>query len=130
MHLLKAALAIRQPDWTADTRLPGGAIENADFGAFLADCGERYGWLPDDLRYDYARNYGSRISTLLSGCHAMQALGRHFDGPLYEREVSYLMEHEFAQTADDVLWRRSKKGLFVSRQAAEELDRWMAAKRH
>ena len=130
MHLLKAVLEIRQPDWTAATRLPGGEIENADFDAFLADCGERYGWLPDDLRYDYARNYGSRISTLLSGCHAMQALGRHFDGPLYEREVSYLMEHEFAQTADDVLWRRSKKGLFVSRQAAEELDRWMAAKRH
>lgn len=65
---------------------------------------------------------------LLEGCDRMQALGRHFDGPLYEREVAYLMAQEFAQTAEDVLWRRSKKGLFVSGNTADELDAWMAAR--
>lgn len=130
MQLLTHPLQIRQPDWTATVALPGGDIENADFNAFLADCRNRYSWLPEDLLYDYARNYGSRISTLLSGCCDLQTLGRHFDGPLYEREVTYLMQQEFAQTAEDVLWRRSKKGLLVSRQAARDLDHWMAENRH
>jgi glycerol-3-phosphate dehydrogenase len=56
----------------------------------------------------------------------MGSLGRHFGGPLYEREVLYLMQNEFAMTGEDVLWRRSKKGLFVSIDVAAEVDRWMA----
>ena len=128
LHLLADPLKIARPAWTASSPLPGGDIENADFDAFLAHCGERYAWLPEHLLYDYARNYGSRIAVLLEGCDRMQALGRHFDGPLYEREVAYLMAQEFAQTAEDVLWRRSKKGLFVSGNTADELDAWMAAR--
>jgi glycerol-3-phosphate dehydrogenase len=58
----------------------------------------------------------------------MADLGHHFDGPLYEREVAYLMDQEFAQSAEDVLWRRSKKGLFVSQQAARQLETWMQAR--
>ena len=127
LQLLAKPLEINRPDWTMGSPLPGGEIENADFSAFLGVCSERYPWLPDDLLCDYARNYGSRISVLLNGCREMQALGRHFGGPLYEREVAYLMAHEFAQTAEDVLWRRSKKGLFLSKKAANDLDVWMAA---
>lgn len=128
LDLLAKPLEFHHPDWTADTPLPGGEIENADFNAFLGVCKDTYIWLPDDLLYDYARNYGSRISMLLNGCREMRALGRHFGGPLYEREVAYLMEHEFARTAEDVLWRRSKKGLFVSEEAAERLAEWMAVR--
>jgi len=127
--LLAKPMDIRLPDWTAHSSLPGGDMENADFAAFLARCRDNYPWLPDDLVYDYARNYGTRISLLLKGCQNMQGLGRHFGGPLYEREVAYLMEHEFARTAEDVLWRRSKKGLFVSVDAAADLDQWMGATR-
>jgi glycerol-3-phosphate dehydrogenase len=68
MYLLAKLLEISQPDWTVDSPLPGGDMENADFNKFLEDCRNRYAWLPDDLLYDYARNYGSRISTLLNGC--------------------------------------------------------------
>ncbi len=127
VHLLANPLDIQYPDWTADSHLPGGDIANADFNSFHSACRNQYPWLPDDLLYDYARNYGTRITGLLKGCREMQGLGNHFGGPLYEREVNYLMNHEFAKTAEDVLWRRSKKGLFVSREATADLDQWMAA---
>ena len=113
-------------NWTADAQLPGGEIENADFDRFLEDCRRTYPWLQDDLVYDYARNYGTRITMILAGCEDTQSLGRHFGGPLYEREVKYLMEHEFALTAEDVLWRRSKKGLRLTSEEAGDLDLWMS----
>ncbi|MCP5418861.1 MAG: glycerol-3-phosphate dehydrogenase [Chromatiaceae bacterium] len=128
LHLLAGILDIRHPGWTADCPLPGGDIDNNDFDVFLTGCRTRYPWLPKHLLYDYARNYGTRISQLLAGCHDIQALGHHFDGPLYEREVAYLMAHEFAHTAEDVLWRRSKKGLRVAAEVVPVLDEWMAAR--
>ena len=128
IDLLAKPMNIHHPDWTADSHLPGGDIENADFDAFLSACRKRYSWLPQDIVYDYARNYGTRISQLLAGCQSIQALGLHFGGPLYEVEVTYLMEHEFACTAEDILWRRSKKGLFVSEQVVVDLDQWMRSR--
>ena len=123
--LLAGPLKIAHPDWTAHATLPGGDIEDADFATFLHRCRDRYPWLPEERVHDYARNYGTRIDTLLKGCRDLRGLGRHFGGPLYEREVLYLMEHEFAASAEDVLWRRSKKGLLVSAETAAELGRWM-----
>jgi glycerol-3-phosphate dehydrogenase len=128
LRMLAGPMQFEQPDWTARAHLPGGDIENADFDAFLARCRSNYPWLLEDLCCDYARNYGTRIDTLLQECGAMADLGHHFDGPLYEREVAYLMDQEFAQSAEDVLWRRSKKGLFVSQQAARQLETWMQAR--
>lgn len=126
MHLLAKPLQIGQPDWTATAPLPGGEMESADFAAFLSACRSTYTWLPDNLLYDYARNYGTRITKILEGCRSMTDLGRHFGGPLYEREVDYLINHEFARTAEDILWRRSKKGLFLSGRAVRDLESWLA----
>jgi glycerol-3-phosphate dehydrogenase len=126
MRLLGKSLQVHSPNWTAHSHLPGGDIENADFEEFLRTCKLSYPWLPPALLYNYARNYGTRITVLLTGCCDMGSLGRHFGGPLYEREVLYLMQNEFAMTGEDVLWRRSKKGLFVSIDVAAEVDRWMA----
>lgn len=128
MRLLARSLQVRSPNWTAHSHLPGGDIENADFDKFLKTCKQTYPWVPADLVYGYARNYGTRIADLLSGCHDMQSLGRHFGGPLYEREVSYLIENEFALSGEDILWRRSKKGLFVSGKGAAEVDQWVASR--
>jgi len=127
MGLLAGTVSgILDASWTAGAQLPGGDIENADFDTFLEECGRTYPWLADDIVYDYARNYGTRITMILAGCGDMHSLGRNFSGPLYEREVEYLMDQEFALTADDVLWRRSKKGLLINSEEAGDLDRWMA----
>ena len=63
---------------------------------------------------------------MLGNAAAVTDLGRCFGSDLYETEVRYLIEHEWAHTAADVLWRRSKKGLYLSKEEAEALDAYMA----
>ena len=65
-----------------------------------------------------SRAYGTRLDRLLDGVESVADLGRHFGAGLYERELRYLVEQEFARSAEDVLWRRTKLGLRMN--AAEQ----------
>ena len=125
VDMLKPELGFTADIWTAPVALPGGDIPGADFDKFLAECAERYPWLDETLRLDYARNYGTRINVLLGEASSMNDLGHHFGGPLYQAEVEYLIENEWARTSDDILWRRSKKGLHTEKSCGEELQQWI-----
>ena len=114
VDMLKQPMAFRTPGWTASAALPGGDIENADFTAFQVKCRERYRWLDETLLADYTRNYGTEINLLLENCSSINDLGEDFSGGLFESEVNYLIDNEWAETAEDILWRRSKKGLRVA----------------
>ena len=107
--------------WTASQPLPGGNIDNADFGAFLNKKAQQYSWLPGDLLCRYARAYGTRMDAFLEGTRDMDDLGEHYGDQVYEAEVMYLARAEFAQTVEDILWRRSKLGLHVSDTTAKRL---------
>ncbi|MCH9044639.1 MAG: glycerol-3-phosphate dehydrogenase [SAR324 cluster bacterium] len=113
--------------WTASAPLPGGDMPRAGFDPLLSRLKERYPWLPDGLRRRLARAYGSLTETLLADATSPEQLGRHFGGGLYEREVRWMLEREWAQTADDVLWRRSKLGLYLSPQERDGLAAWLEA---
>jgi len=78
---------------------------------------------------DYTRNYGTLIDSLLAGAQSVADLGFHFGGDLYEAEVRHLMNYEWARCADDVLWRRSRKGLHVPEDTSGKLDDWMKSHR-
>jgi len=123
--MLQTSLDNTEKDWTADVPLPGGDIANADFDAFMTQLKPQYDWLDESLLLDYARNYGTRIHTLLAKVSGMGELGQHFSGPLYQREVDYLVEHEWARTAEDILWRRSKKGLHIETDAVGVLQTYL-----
>ena len=69
---------------------------------------------PRDLRRHYARLYGTRIDMVVDGATSLDGLGRHFGGTLYEAEARYLVAHEWARSAEDVLWRRTKHRLHLS----------------
>ncbi len=114
--------------WTAHAPLPGGDIAGADFERFLEGVRRARPWLPDDLACRYARAYGTRIDALLDGAHALDDLGRDFGAGLYEREVEYLTDTEWAATSEDILWRRTKRGLHVSRETTAALDDWLAGR--
>jgi glycerol-3-phosphate dehydrogenase len=114
-------------DWTAKAHLPGGDIANADFAAFEAKLAERYPWLPAEMRYRLARAYGTRIDRVIGTAASLDDLGQHFGGDLYEAEVRYLIDEEWARSADDVLWRRSKLGLHLPAQAQDKLRGWFAS---
>lgn len=100
--------------WTAQAPLPGGNMPDADFGGFLRGLRKAKPWLPEALAYHYARLYGTRVEKLLNGVNDLNGLGTHFGGLLYQVEIEYLRAFEWAQTAEDVLDRRTKHGLHLT----------------
>jgi glycerol-3-phosphate dehydrogenase len=115
--------------WTHAAPLPGGGIPNADFAAFLASVGRRWPWLPRDLARRYARAYGSRIERLLRQAEGVKDLGLDFGDGLHAREVEYLQDEEWAVSAEDILWRRSKLGLHVAPATVAALEAWLGSDR-
>ena len=105
--------------------LPGGDM--VDFEAFVKRAGERHSWVTPRLLRRLCRAYGTRIDRVIGTADGMDRLGEHFGGDLYEAELRYLAREEFAQSAEDVLWRRSKLGLHLPDAAASRIDAWFAA---
>ncbi|WP_422073517.1 glycerol-3-phosphate dehydrogenase [Tranquillimonas rosea] len=114
-------------DWTHDAALPGGEIKNADYDLFREQMKADYPWMPRALRQHYGRCYGARIAMLVGDATSVEGLGRHFGGQLYEAEVRYLVEHEWARTAEDVLWRRTKHRLDLSEAEKADFAAWFDA---
>ncbi len=110
------------PAWTETAPLPGGDMPDADFPRFEAGFAAAHPFLPPALALRLARAYGTHAETVLGGANSMEAMGRDFGAGLHQCEVDYLVAREWAQTADDILWRRSKLGLHVPPGAAVALD--------
>ncbi len=115
--------------WTADAPLPGGdfPVDGAD--ALIAALLSRYPFLDESWATRLVRTYGTDADKLLSDATSVDDLGRSFGAGLTEREVEWLMDHEFARTAEDVLWRRTKLGLRMSAEEAAHLDAFMDERR-
>ncbi len=107
------------PAWTAKAKLPGGDFEQGDFAAFAQSVRQRWPFLEDRAALRLARAYGTRVGRILGSARSMADLGRDFGFSLTEAELDHLARDEWARTADDVLWRRSKLGLHVSKAQAE-----------
>ena len=113
--------------WTAKRPLPGGDLQGVKPGTWVADFHKLHPWLPDTLVLRWFRAYGARARQLTEGAVCLEDLGEHFGHYLYAREVAYLMETEWAQSVEDVLWRRTKLGMFFSEGETAALAAWMAA---
>jgi len=111
--------------WTASQPLPGGDM--GGFDGFLAAFRARHPWAPEDMAVRLAHAYGSRADTIIGSAASLADLGRDFGGGLTEAEVAYLVRHEWAQTAEDILWRRSKLGLHTCPETAIDLRDWLAS---
>ncbi|MEE7546944.1 glycerol-3-phosphate dehydrogenase, partial [Xanthomonas sp. Kuri4-1] len=85
-------------------------------------------WLPPQMAQRLVRNYGTRAETLLGDARALDGLGQHFGADLYQAEVDYLRTHEWARTAEDVLWRRSKLGLRIDAAGQARLADYLQAR--
>jgi glycerol-3-phosphate dehydrogenase len=123
-HKLDKTFPRMAGDWTAHAPLPGGEIENADFVGFLEALKAEYPWMPRGLVTHYARTYGARTARVVSDATTVAGLGRHFGAHLYEAEVRYLVAHEWAQTPEDVLHRRTKQELHMMADQRAAFARW------
>ncbi len=115
--------------WTAHTPLPGGDMAVSAVPAMIDDILRQYPFLSPAHADRLVHAYGTRVPKILGNAAAIGDLGEEFGASLTEAEVRYLMTEEWAQTADDVVWRRSKLGLRLSTDEIAALDLWMAARR-
>jgi glycerol-3-phosphate dehydrogenase len=115
------------PPWTAGSSLPGGEFPPDGFDAQVAEVFERWPFLSVPHARRLVQAYGRRVERFLKDAQTMDDLGPRFTGDLTAAEVRYMVENEWAQEADDVLWRRSKIGLKTTAEERTALDRFMAS---
>ncbi|MBU2360778.1 MAG: glycerol-3-phosphate dehydrogenase [Alphaproteobacteria bacterium] len=120
-------LDVAQGPWTAGVAMPGGDFQVGDVDRLIADLMRDYPFLTDRWARRLIRAYGTDAALILGEAKAAADLGQDFGATLTAAEVDWLMTHEFARTAEDVLWRRSKLGLHGADGAA--LDTYMTARR-
>lgn len=100
--------------WTDRRPLPGGDFGVGEVDRRIADLRARYPFLEPAWADRLIRCYGTLATTVLGDAARLEDCGEHFGHGLTEREVRYLMANEWAQSAEDVLWRRTKLGLRLS----------------
>jgi glycerol-3-phosphate dehydrogenase len=115
--------------WTGRTALPGGEFDVHGLGALIASLQADYPFLSQAHATRLARAYGTRAEKLLGDASSAADLGQDFGATLTEAEVRYLMAQEWALTAEDIIWRRSKLGLRLSPDQVTALDGWIARQR-
>lgn len=123
VNTLASGLPVQRETWTANTPLPGGNFDSQP--RLHQQLAERFPWLPTALLSRYVRSYGTLCTNFLVQCKSLQDMGIDFGEGLYEQEIRYLCQHEWARTADDILWRRSKLGLHLSQVQQNRLNEWL-----
>jgi glycerol-3-phosphate dehydrogenase len=123
LHKLRRHLSPIEGSWTADAALPGGNFTR--FDVLLDDVINRWPFLAPDVAERLARAYGRRVIAILRDADSMEALGTNYGYGLTDAEIVYLMREEWAMTAEDILWRRSKLGLHLPPEAIAAIEHRM-----
>lgn len=127
VDLLRPHFAKMGPAWTAQAALPGGDFPGSEFDRAQQRFVQETAFLPAAHARGLLARHGTVAYRLLAGIHKLEAMGQHFGAGLYECELRQLIEREWARTADDVLWRRTKFGLRLSPQQAGQLAQWISS---
>jgi glycerol-3-phosphate dehydrogenase len=122
LDALAPVLGVTAPPWTTGVPLPGGDLPGGDLAGYTKALLAAHPALPAALLARYARLYGTRSERVLAGAGDAAALGAEILPTLYACEVEYLRRHEWASTARDILWRRTKLGLHLPPGSEAVLD--------
>jgi len=113
--------------WTANSKLPGGEFSPEEFNAQVTEMMRRWHFLSVALAQRLMHAYGLRAERFLADAKSMDDIGPCFAGDLTAAEVRYVVNNEWAQNADDVLWRRSKIGLKATAEGCAAIDRFIGS---
>ena len=127
LEKLQPYLQIRDGRWTERSALPGGDLPRADFASFLHDVQKRWTFLSLSQAHRMARAYGTRIERILGQARSFSDLGEHHGAGLTGAEIDYLVAEEWARSADDILWRRSKLGLHLTDRERHRVEQLFAS---
>jgi len=121
VDLVTSAIDKKAPHWTASRPLPGGDLASG-LESLERELSEMHSEVSRKTVNRWARAYGSRALTIFSRSNE---LGSEIAPDLYEAELRYLYQTEWARTADDILWRRSKLGLHIDAQSTQRVAEWL-----
>lgn len=127
LEKIGAVLGEKGGAWTAVSHLPGGQFAVTEASVLVAEILKNRPFISRQHAERLVRSYGTDAKIILADVKTQDALGRHFGGTLYEVELRWLVDKEWAVTAEDVLWRRTKQGLFFTPEEAKELDAHLEA---
>ena len=133
-RLAEQALALLEPllpraargAWTATKPLPGGDFPIDGTQQLVDRLARKHPRFDRGYLGRLANSYGTRAARILGEAQSPDALGEHFGGGLREAEVRYLVREEWALTAADIVWRRTKLGLRMAPEEIKRLDTWLA----
>lgn len=117
-----------QKSITETIPLPGAQLDLMNFTQYSAYAKKQYHWLDEDILDRYLHSYGTNTELFLAHCKDITSMGRQFASGLYQVELNYLIEHEWAHSADDVLLRRTKLGLVVSDAQRSEISSYIESR--
>ena len=114
--------------WTANSSLPGGDFAIGGFDTLVDRLKKQYPFMAHSQIKRMVRLYGTLTSDVLGDAKSFVDLGENFGANLSVKEVDYLIENEWAMTLEDILWRRTKLGLFISDRDSKALDKYISEK--
>ncbi|MFL6604198.1 MAG: glycerol-3-phosphate dehydrogenase [Steroidobacteraceae bacterium] len=126
MAELRAPLRFDAREWTRGSTLPGGDMDRADFEAFASAQTARFAFAPPKLIRRLCRAYGTRVERIMGNAQGLSDMGEEVAPQIYEAELQYMRDREWARTGEDALWRRSKLGLRFDSAQRERVADWFA----
>ena len=126
LEKLRPFLPAMGAPWTASAPLPGGDVPGGDFDLLVDALGAAYPGLERGWLRSLARRHGTVCTDILGDAVTESDLGDHFGAGLYAREVDHLMANEWARTAEDILWRRTKRGLHMNESGRRAVAGYVA----
>jgi glycerol-3-phosphate dehydrogenase len=121
--------------WTRHANLPGGRLADhipvevdpaADQDTFVQQLRHKHPWLDLGLARRWVQQFGATVVVMLEGIACRADLGAEVVPGLHERELQHLVRHEWARTAEDVLWRRTRLGVLATAEQVQQLQAWMS----
>ncbi len=130
LDILEAFTKAKRSPLFAEEALPGGDFENKDILDVQQQLCEHYDFLPNEVITRLLMTYGTNALDILNSCKSEDALGQHFGHGLYAREVDYLKANEWADSAEDILWRRTYLGLQFTNEEVNTLTEYLTQSRN
>lgn len=119
------ALGEKGAPWTAGSHLPGGNFDAEGYAEQVTALRSRYSFVDERHASRLVRCYGTDAASIIGNAADQSGLGHYFGGTLYEAEVRWLLQREWALTAEDILWRRTKQGLFLTSEQVHGLEDYL-----
>jgi glycerol-3-phosphate dehydrogenase len=128
-QLAEDALNLITPknNWTRTAPLPGGDFDIRKKEEIINVMCERYNFLSAEIIQRYFTHYGTRLCDIIGKAKSIEEMGVHYGDDVYEHEVRYLIEYEWARTTEDILWRRSKLGLHIRENTKNNIQNALPA---